>query len=195
MSADMIAMHRIWLLALCVLVACNPSSDKVEPEEGTGEITADNIRSESFGVTYIFSDSSYIKAELYSAHVIERVEEIDGGEEVVHYLRDTVRVKFFDRSGIAHSFVTSKEGTFRKLKRLAELKEDVVLWNLKGEQLETEQLFWNERKDSVYTDKFVRIETPDKIITGSDGLVSNTSFTSWTIFGTRGEVEVEEENP
>ena len=56
----------------------------------------------------------------------------------------------------------------------------VVLVNVKGDTLRTELLNWDESKQLIYTDQFVRITTPDEIITGT-GFESNAEFTKYKI--------------
>ena len=158
----------------------------------------ENVRAESYGVRYLFSDSARVTAELNATHVVEKLEKIPGAEkeaetETVHYLDQGVVMNFFSAPGEVSSVITSDRGNFRQTLGMAELRGNVVVTNYKEETLKTEQLFWNKRKDSIYTTKFVRIETPDKIITGSKGLQANTAFTAYTIYGIRGEVEMKEE--
>ena len=52
--------------------------------------------------------------------------------------------------------------------------------NVNGDLLETEHLIWNEKKEIVYTEEFVKITTKNEVIYGK-GLVSNQDFTKYTI--------------
>lgn len=107
------------------------------------------------------------------------------------YMEDSIHIDFLDRSGRAHSFIESESGIYNQEENWALLIEDVVIKNQKGERLETDQLFWDKTIDSVFTHKPVKITTPDKIITGSKGMRSNTAFSSYVIFGTYGEVSLD----
>lgn len=205
----------IILFILSTMIACG--SEDSQPE------VADFLESdqysgvESFGVEYYFSDSARVSAQMFATRVTEREEEVVKEEpekvgktpkkgkgvvkeeekqvetEMVHYLRQGVRLYFLNFRGIAHSTIVSDSGVFRREKGVAQLIGGVEMTNQKDETLKTEELFWDKEKDSVYTDKFVRIETPDKIITGSKGLRANTDFTAYTIYGIRGEIETDEE--
>jgi hypothetical protein len=42
----------------------------------------------------------------------------------------------------------------------------VVVINESNEKLETELLFWNQEKDKIYTDRFVKITSADEIVQG-----------------------------
>lgn len=68
---------------------------------------------------------------------------------------------------------------------LWKLMGHVDIHNLKGERFNTELLFWNQRTQKVYSDRFIRIEQPDRIITGW-GFESNQQMTVYTIFKTEG---------
>lgn len=149
---------------------------------------------ESFGVTFFFTDSAYTRAKLETAHVIEREETDEEGKPMtINYFNGGVRIQFFDPLGNIESTVVSDSGSFRRETGLAELNENVVVNSVKNERLETEQLFWDQTKDSVYTRQYVRITTPDEVIIGRKGLRSNTRFTQYVIFGISGEMAVEEE--
>lgn len=164
-----------------------PGRPLPEVEEG--------VDSESYGVTYVFSDSARVTANLMSAHVTEKEEqeEENSKKRMVHYLDGGVKIIVLNSAGQTTSTIVSESGVYERDEGIAELLGNVMLNNYKGEKLETEQLFWDEKKDSVYTDKYVRIETPDKIITGSKGLKATSDFSSYTIFGIQGEIETDEE--
>ena len=140
------------LLMMIGLVACgNPEDERA----GLPPAVDDGIRSEAFGLEYLFSDSASLRAKLSAAHQIERLEgeeeEKKENKELIVYLDGGVKINFYNNSGVSHSNITSERGIYKKDKNLAELKGNVVLVNSKGEKLETEQLFWDEKKDQVYT--------------------------------------------
>jgi LPS export ABC transporter protein LptC len=169
-----------------------------EEDETTEEIVLfesneEGVQVESFGVEYLFSDSARVSAQLIAGHVQEKETGEGAATQTIHYLDQGVEVYFLNAYGQTTSQITSESGEYNRKAGLAELKGSVVLINKKGEKLETEQLFWDEKKDSVFTNKFVRIETPDRVITGRKGLRANTEFTSWTIIQSQGEVEVKDE--
>ena len=68
-------------------------------------------------------------------------------------------------------------------------KNDVVVVNLKGEKLNTEELMWNQIEKKIYATGFVRITTPDEIIYGN-GLEAKEDFSEYTIKKVTGKVKV-----
>ena len=76
--------------------------------------------------------------------------------------------------------------------RLWKLIGNVDIQNRKGERFNTELLYWNEATQKVYSDKFIRIQQPDRIITGH-GFDSNQQMTIYTIRNIEGIFYVDEE--
>ena len=64
--------------------------------------------------------------------------------------------------------------------KLWKLMGNVDISNLKGERFETELLYWDQNKHTIYSDKFIRIEQPDRIIMGH-GFDSNEQMSVYTI--------------
>ena len=55
----------------------------------------------------------------------------------------------------------------------------------KGDKLNTEHLTWDGKSRKVYTNAFVRITTPDKVMTGT-GLESDETFSKYKILNVKG---------
>ncbi|MEG0039081.1 MULTISPECIES: LPS export ABC transporter periplasmic protein LptC [Bacteroides] len=76
--------------------------------------------------------------------------------------------------------------------KLWKLIGHVDIKNLKGERFNTELLYWNQATQKVYSDKFIRIEQPDRIITGH-GFDSNQQMTNYVIHNMEGIFYVDEQ--
>jgi LPS export ABC transporter protein LptC len=76
--------------------------------------------------------------------------------------------------------LTAKYAEYAENEKIIVLRDSVVIRNYKNEQLETEELFWNERDSRIYSKKFVKVTTPQEIIHGY-GFSSNMEFTEWEI--------------
>lgn len=79
-------------------------------------------------------------------------------------------------------------------KELWELIGNVKVVSLKGEKFDTEHLFWDQKTEKVYSDKYIRIEKEDKIITGI-GFESNQDMTKYDVFNSQGVFPVSEAAP
>jgi LPS export ABC transporter protein LptC len=64
--------------------------------------------------------------------------------------------------------------------KLWKLMGHVHVQNLKGEQFDTELLYWNQTTEKIYSEKSIQIEQTDKIIVGQ-GFTSNQQMTVYTI--------------
>jgi len=91
-----------------------------------------------------------------------------------------IKVFFHDGHKDPIATITAKYAKLNEDKRLWELKDSVVAINEKNEILETELLYWDQGKELVYTDRFVKITSEDQIVMGT-GLESNPRFTKWRI--------------
>lgn len=76
--------------------------------------------------------------------------------------------------------------------KLWKLMGNVDIENRKGERFNTELLYWNQATEKVYSDRFIRIEQPDRIITGY-GFDSNQQMTNYQIRNMGGVFYVDEE--
>jgi hypothetical protein len=68
-------------------------------------------------------------------------------------------------------------------------RNDVVVLNIAGDTLRTEELIWEEATQRVHSDKFVRITTKTEIIMG-DGFESDITFKNPKIYKIRGIVNL-----
>ena len=102
-----------------------------------------------------------------------------------------VYLEKFDENHVVDADIKADTAYYYDNDRLWELRGNVAIKNLKGERFNTELLFWDEKTQKVYSDKFIRIEQLDKIVTG-EGFESNQSMTEYTIFKPGGVFYFEE---
>jgi LPS export ABC transporter protein LptC len=91
-----------------------------------------------------------------------------------------IHVEQFDT--LLHITASIKADTayFYDQEKLWKLRGHVAIKNRKGEKFNTQELYWNQSTQKVYSDKFIRIELLDRIITGR-GFQSNQEMTTWKI--------------
>ena len=78
--------------------------------------------------------------------------------------------------------------------KLWKLMGHVDIRNRKGERFNTELLYWNQNDRKVYSDKFIRIQQPDRIITGY-GFDSNEQMTVYVIHNIGAVIDVDDSAP
>ncbi len=76
-------------------------------------------------------------------------------------------------------------------KDLWELKGNVEVMNQNGDKFNTDLLFFDQKADRVYSDKFIRVEEKDKIFTGI-GFESNMNMTKYNVFNSQATLHVKD---
>lgn len=97
----------------------------------------------------------------------------------------------FDSTYHVDASIKADTAYFFSEKKLWELRGHVLIKNVRGDKFVTEQLFWDQNLQKVYSDKFIRIEKTDRIITGH-GFESNQQMTVYTIHKTAGSIPIED---
>ena len=83
---------------------------------------------------------------------------------------------------------------YHEPKKIWELRGNVHIQNQQGDKFDTQLLFWDQAKERIYSDKFIKIEQADKILTGY-GFESNQQMTEYEIFTPVGVCTVEDTAP
>ena len=98
----------------------------------------------------------------------------------------------YDTLGNVTSHMSANYSIYYDKEGIWEAKDDVVVNNEKGDQLNTEYRVWNRDKATIETDQFVKISTADGIIYG-DGMVADQHFNNWEVKNGRGIFNIEDE--
>ena len=101
---------------------------------------------------------------------------------------NSLHVDFYDSVKL-QSRLFAKYGLYYNSRRLVFLRDSVVVFNVQGDTLRCEELWWDQTKELIYTDVPVHIRKPDEKIDGS-GLVADQNFSHWTIRNAKGPVSV-----
>ncbi len=189
-SWSFLAFIRTWGLALGSLMALSGCLGDDSPVELPFLEEEDNVLVEMFEVEYVFSDSARLTAVLTAGRVAERKPE--EGEEAHHDLSGGVKVVLYDGNGRVNGTIRSDSAVFYSVRREALLYHNVTLVNYKNDRLATDQLTWSQHKDSIYTPLPVHIVTTAQDIVARNGLKATADFSAYDLFGTSGEVEVDE---
>lgn len=103
-----------------------------------------------------------------------------------------VYLEKFDTLFQVEASIEADTAYFFNKEELWKLIGNVHIQNLKGEKFDTELLYWDQKRQRVYSNQFIRIEQPDRIITGR-GFESNQEMTVYTIHKPEGIFYVDEE--
>jgi len=100
----------------------------------------------------------------------------------------SLHVDFYDSVKL-QSKLFAKYGLYYTNKRLIYLRDSVIVFNVDGDTLRTEELWWDQNKELIYTTAPVHIRKPDEKIDGT-GLTADQNFSHWTINNARGPINV-----
>jgi len=168
-----------------MLFSCGNTMNKIEEVAVKDTLPVEQGKD----ITMYYSDSGHIEACM-TAPVMKRYENKE--QRGILKLPNGLKVIFYDSLGREETVLTAKYGErFDELQRI-EVKYDVVVITADSEKLYTDHLIWDERANRVYSDVFVKIITPDKIIWG-DGFESDERFDKYKIFKIKGEIEIKDD--
>ena len=141
---------------------------------------------ETTDVVTLFSDSARIKFKL-RAPLEQKYEQGD------MWYRRGVLLTFYDRAGRVQNTLRGNIGHFDKAKNLYHVSGHVQVESaVKKQQIDSEELFFDQNKERIYTDQFVRIETATEVLTGT-GLTANQDFSRYTILHPTGTFTLKDE--
>lgn len=144
----------------------------------------------AYDVTIERSDSGMLVAKL-TAPIMRNIDNQDSA--VLEFPKGFVVFMYENGDTAPTSKIRGDYGVNYERKELVFAKHNVVVENIKTqEKLETETLFWNQRKKKIYTGTLVKITSPDKIVFG-DSLTANESFSRREIFGIRATMEINDD--
>ena len=139
------------------------------------------------GVQTILNDSGRIQLIMTSP----LIEQYDKADPQYSEFRSGIKVDVYNGKQKPDAKVTAKYGKCTK-NNLWELRDSVVVINEKNEKLETELLFWNQEKDHIYTDRFVKKTSEDEVIQGI-GFESDSHLLSRKILKVTAEINLPDE--
>ncbi len=172
------------LFAASLLAACANDPKEVANFSDAEEIPLEV--QEDLVLTY--SDSAFVRLQL-QAPVAESYPQL---EEPERRFPKGLDVKFFDSFGDENSRMRANSATQFTQKNLWHAKGNVVVVNDKGEQLNTEELFWDENKERIWSDVFVKMTTEKEIIMG-EGFEADQDFNEWTVKKVTGQIAIDDE--
>lgn len=138
-------------------------------------------------IIYIRSDSGQVFMHLKAPVMLRYT-----GEDPTIEFPDGFEAVFLDSLQQPSSRITAKYGISHENTELMFARDDVEVENYQTKEiLNTETLFWNQKKKIIYTRAAVKITSPDKVIFG-DSLTAAENFSTREIHNIRATLEIEE---
>jgi len=139
-------------------------------------------------IELLYSENAVVQLKLM-APVLEHYKD---EEEPYILFPKGVHVYFFNSMKEIESELQANYAKYYESKKLWEARNDVRTLNENCDLLNTELLFWDEKKELIYSDKFVKITTAEEVLYG-DGFESNQNFTKYQIKKLKGIVSLKDE--
>lgn len=179
----------LWVAVMLLLLTLACSGEHKEVVEVTFDPET-TYTMKTTGVISLISDSGVTR---YRANAKEWL--VYGkAKEPYWYFPEGIYVEKFDSLFHTEASIVADTAYYYDKRGLFRFVGQVEVKSLQGEHFETEELFWNQKEDKVYSDRFIRIEQEDKIITGV-GFESNQNMTRYTIRESRGVFPVDTSSP
>lgn len=180
--------NRVYTILLFVttlfLAACENNVKKVKQlTQKTKEPIQRVINAE-----IIYSDSAQVKMKINGPIM----EHYAGDNAYIEFKKGAIAV-FYDKNLKEETRMSAKYVIKKQKENIIDAKNNVVVINEKGEQLNTEHIIWDQPHDKITSDAFVKIRTKDQIIFG-EGLESNQSFTKYHIIKPKGIININDNN-
>lgn len=177
-------------ILFAALLVLSVSGCKNDPEEINALVNKQSMQEDRADeVTIIYSERGKSKIRMYATEFIRN----EVAKPPFVDMRKGLKVEFFeDSSDNVESTLTALYARWYEGKGNVLIRDSVVVVNKKGETLRTEELIWNQNVRKFYTEKFVRINTPDQVMYG-DGLEANEDFSWYRIKNPKGVVRVDKE--
>jgi LPS export ABC transporter protein LptC len=175
------------VLLAAVLVSCKNDLETIRSLDVVDTVPDMLARN----VDMLYSERGFVQIRLESPLLVRKTIE----QEPVMEFPEGFKVSFYDSNFHIKSTISGDYGISFEKSKLMQARHNVVVENMDSkERLNTEELFWDQNKETIYTDKFVRITRGDEVIT-ADGLISDQKFESMEFKNPKGLIEVREEGP
>ncbi len=186
--AKIFSLHFLFFLIIISLLSCENDIEKIKA------ITSDSKSPVATGYNskFIFSDSALIKAVLeteeYNYYTID-------DEEPYYELPKGFTIYLYNDEQIENYMITAEYGIAYLDQNLWVGRNNVVVKDLFADrQLNTEELFWDQENEKIYSEKFTKITDKDGVHIGENGFKANQDFSRYQLIGAKGTVNVKEDN-
>ena len=176
-NSNILLIKAAIIIGCFFICSCENSMQEVRDlgRKKIGKSIAENVES-------YMSQNAIVKAKLTSPLMIRT----EADTAIVEFPK-TLHVDFYDDSIKLESQLFAKYGRYLETEGKVFLKDSVIVFNVTGDTLVTNELWWDREKEIFYTDKRVLIKQPyNQKFIGENGMEADQSFKSWTLFNGSG---------
>jgi len=174
-----------FLLLICFSIALSSCVNDLDSiRKVTFKASDPDERTTNLKVFY--TDSGYARVQIFA-----KLAETYSKPEPFIKLKDGVKINFFSESGEIVSVLTALYGEIQQERGTMFVRDSVQLYNFgKKQRLETEELFWNQRDSSIYSEKPVVVRTPEAVLFGQ-GIRTKQDFSAYEFLQPRGQMRMQ----
>lgn len=144
---------------------------------------------EALNFETFYSDSGVVKYHLQTPRLLL----YDDPKNPYKDFPDGFIFQKYDLNRKIISQMSGNHGKYYDLQKRWEANGNVVLVNIQGDTLRSEELKYNETEDLISSDQFVSIKKGDQYITGAGGFKSDAQMSKWSFYKNKGHLYVKEE--
>jgi len=161
-----------------VLLSCANDLEQlkkiIDPEEEP-DVTIINVE-------MLHSDSARLQVKMISP-LLKRYET---AKDARNEFPQGLQVWLYEKTGELSAEITANWAKQDMTSNLWEARSNVVLTNAEGRKLETEQLFWDEQKGDVWSEKYTKITEPNGNIYSGDSFTAKQDLSDYKLNNTSG---------
>lgn len=136
--------------------------DRIVSRTDRPEMSGENL-------TLLYSDSARIKYKVITPVYDKYNKE---GQKYDEFPKG-IHAILYDKEGNEVGSLVSKYAKKLEDEMLWEIRNEVVVVNSEGKKLETELLYWDMKKEFLYTDRYTRFTSGEQMIEGNNGFESD----------------------
>lgn len=177
----------IFVSALVIqFISCETDIEKINALTNELELPSHSGKD----VEIFYSDSGDLKLKI----ITPELNNYDAAEKPYIEFPKGGIVYFYNDSQQVESYIKAKYAIYYQEEELWETRNEVVAVNkLKGETLNTEQLFWDDKKDIIYSNTYSKIVNSSGTFYGDNGFEAKEDMSEWKLKRSRGTVNIQDE--
>lgn len=141
-------------------------------------------------VNVMYSDSGKVKIQILAPVY----QQFPNREKPYMEFPEGIEVYFYNDSMTMESKMRSDYAIYYSEEKLWHATGNVEVHKLSsGDAMNTEELYWDEEKQLIYSDVHTRVQNEDGIFYGKRGFEAFQDFTNWKLKGSSGTVNVKDE--
>lgn len=167
-------MKKFIFITVLFILGCDSSTKQIDDLLATKQIPIEK----GTNIKMIYSDSADIVLLLESPVFVNKT---INNKKIIEY-PNGIKISFLDKEDTPSSWLIADKAINKLKDKKFIVRDNVQLYNTQNDKLETSELIWDEKKEILSTEKFVKITQPSKGDTlYGYGFISNREFTEFEI--------------